>query len=72
MKKDIINLVPGYKFYKCPYCGMKWEERSRDCHSPSGVDCDRECCKILGPMFCYPSGYEEHPEWDVDMSGNLV
>jgi hypothetical protein len=62
------RLIPGYRMFVCEYCGNPWQEPSRDCHSPSGEHCPDEVCV----EFNSPSGYEEHPEWPTDASGNLL
>lgn len=60
-KKD---WCPGYRFFRCD-CGYQWDDRSRDCQSPSGDSCPK-CHE-----FCSPDGYETHYEWETDQSGNL-
>lgn len=58
--------IAGYRFFSCDECGAHWSEKSRDCFSPSG-----EICPKCGE-FIRPFNNEEHPEWPVDKSGNLV
>lgn len=60
------KLIPGYRFFSCNECGTHWNEKSRDCRSPSG-----DICPKCGE-FSHPFNNEEHPEWPVDKSGNLV
>lgn len=58
--------IAGYRFFSCNECGTHWSEKSRDCSSPSGDICPK-CGEIN-----HPNNFEEHPEWSVDKSGNLV
>lgn len=68
--ENIINnhrkLIPGCRLFECWDCGKEWEERSRDCHSPFVSTCP-DCWSDNQPHTC-----EEHPEWPVDKSGNLI
>jgi hypothetical protein len=73
-RKKMTKLVPGFKFYRCEECGHEWTEKSRDCKSPSMSTCpyfnddwDRHVTGV-GQV----TGREEHPEWTVDRSGNLI
>ena len=58
--------IPGIRFFECFDCGLTYEEKTRDCFSPSVESCPN----------CFadnqPFKKEEHPEWPVDKSGNLV
>lgn len=58
--------IAGYRFFSCDECGTHWNEKSRDCRSPSGDICPK-CGEIN-----YPWDSEKHPEWPVDKSGNLL
>ena len=58
--------VPGYRFFQCEECSEVWNERSRDCLSPSGEHCFN--CQD----FTIPYDHKEHPEWETDPSGNLL
>lgn len=56
----------GYLFFNCSECGRIWKEKSRDCFSLSGSNCDR--CDSFVQMV----DREKHPEWETDLHGNLV
>ena len=58
--------IAGLRFFSCNECGLNWSERTRDCRSPSNESCPS--CNELN----HPNDFEEHPEWSVDKSGNLV
>lgn len=58
--------IAGYRFYDCEECGHLGKEKTRDCHSPSHEIC--EMCHSEAPII----RHEEHPEWPVDKSGNLI
>lgn len=58
--------IAGYRFFSCEECGLNWNERTRDCESPSDEACPD--CNELN----HPNDSEQHPEWVVDKSGNLV
>lgn len=58
--------IAGYRFYDCEECGHLGKEKTRDCHSPS-----REICEMCHSEASITK-HEEHPEWPVDKSGNLV
>jgi len=60
------KLVPGFRFFQCIDCGEEWKEKSRDCLSPSNDTCP----SCMADTF--PHDNEEHPEWRVDKSGNLI
>lgn len=60
------KLIPGFRFYDCYECGHLGKEKSRDCHSPSKETCEM-CHSDAKIINC-----EEHPEWPVDKSGNLI
>lgn len=55
----------GIRFFTCE-CGYSFSEKSRDCLSPSCEICPRCSDNIQ------PSGFEKHPEWQKDKSGNLI
>jgi len=57
---------PGYRFFKCEECLNEWQDKSRDCASPSGESCP-ECNEFVSPY-----GNEKHYEWPTDKSGNLI
>ncbi len=58
--------IAGYRFYDCEECGHSGKQKTRDCHSPSHEIC--EMCHSEASII----NREEHPEWSVDKSGNLV
>lgn len=58
--------IAGYRFYDCEECGHLGKEKTRDCHSPSHEIC--EMCHSEAKII----RHEEHPEWSVDKSGNLI
>lgn len=58
--------IAGYRFYECDECGYSGKQKTRDCHSPSHELCEK--CNSEASI----TGHEEHPEWPVDKSGNLV
>lgn len=60
------KLIPGYRLYDCEECGHLGKQKTRDCHSPSHEIC--EMCHSDAKII----NREEHPEWRVDKSGNLV
>jgi hypothetical protein len=60
------KLIPGIRFFQCIDCGEEWKEKSRDCHSPSN-----DTCPSCGSDV-FPHDNEEHPEFPVDRSGNLI
>lgn len=60
------NPIPGYRFFSCYECGNYWKEKTRDCLSPSGESCS--VCR----EWCSADCYEQHPEWETDISGNLL
>lgn len=68
--KNAINKprkpIAGYRFYDCEECGHSGKQKTRDCHSPSHELCEK--CNSEASI----TGSEEHPEWPVDKSGNLV
>lgn len=58
--------IAGYRFYDCEECGHLGKQKTRDCHSPSHEIC--EMCHSEAKII----NREEHPEWPVDKSGNLI
>lgn len=58
--------VAGIRFFSCEECGLNWSEKTRDCKSPSDESCP-DCNELNRP-----NDFEEHPEWAVDKSGNLI
>jgi hypothetical protein len=58
--------IAGYRLYDCEECGYLGKQKTRDCHSPSHELCEK--CNSEAPI----TGIEEHPEWPVDKSGNLL
>jgi len=58
--------VTGWRFYDCHECGHLGKEKSRDCHSLSHETC--EMCHSDASIV----NSEEHPEWPLDKSGNLL
>lgn len=58
--------IAGYRFYECDECGYSGKQKTRDCHSPSHELCEK--CNSEASI----TGHEEHPEWPVDKSGNLL
>lgn len=58
--------IAGYRFFHCSDCENYWKEKSRDCKSPSD-----ETCPKCGELS-HPFNSEEHPEWPIDKSGNLL
>ena len=58
--------VPGMRHFKCWDCKIRFSEPTRDCISPS-----LEACPVCNSEN-HPIGKEEHPEWPVDDSGNLI
>ncbi len=60
------KLIAGYRFYDCEECGHSGKQKTRDCHSPSHEICEKCNSEAL------ITGNEEHPEWRLDKSGNLI
>jgi hypothetical protein len=60
------KIIPGFRFFFCEDCDLFWYEKCRDCHSPSNSSCE----KCYTPIE--PDEYKEHPEWKVDVGGNLI
>lgn len=60
------KLIAGYRLYDCKECGYLGKQKTRDCHSPSHEICEK--CNSEASI----TGHEEHPEWPVDKSGNLI
>jgi len=60
------KIVPGWRFFGCEECSHMWQEKCRDCESPSGEYCD------ICHGYCHHYESEPHPEWLVDTSGNLI
>lgn len=58
--------IAGYRFFQCIDCGEEWKEKSRDCLSPSN-----DTCPSCGSDV-FPDNYQQHSEWPVDKSGNLL
>lgn len=63
--KHKVDWGPGWRFSHCEECDHRWQEFSRHCQSPSTSFCS----------LCYenwqPIAFEEHYEWETDISGNL-
>ena len=57
---------PGFRYFNCLECNRNFWDKTRDCHSPSNGTCP-ECFADVRP-----DRFEEHSEWAVDKSGNLV
>jgi len=61
-----MEVIPGYRTFKCKDCGLNWRERTRDCHTPSLTSCPNfgevDHPENFGEVFPEP-GQEEHPEW---------
>lgn len=60
------KLIPGIRFFECFDCGISYEEKTRDCFSPSVESCPN-CFADNAPFK-----NEQHPEWPLDKSGNLI
>ena len=58
--------VAGYRFFHCEDCGLEFKGKTRDCLSPS--------CETCPNCFAdaHPHSWEDHPEWPLDKSGNLI
>lgn len=61
-----VDWGPGFRFFECEECGIKWRDVSRDWTSPS-ID---PCPHCLEPGI-YMGG-EPHYEWPTDKFGNLL
>jgi hypothetical protein len=64
--KHKVDWGPGYRWFHCESCEHMWDEKSRDCQSPSISTCPK-CNEITSPY-----GWEKHYEWPTDQSGNLI
>jgi hypothetical protein len=42
------KLIPGYRFFRCDEFDHAWEEKSRDCQSPSDESCTK-CGELSHP-----------------------
>lgn len=60
------KLIPGFRYFHCDECNRRFWHKTRDCHSPSNETCP-ECYSDV-----HPHDFEEHLEWPVDKSGNLI
>lgn len=58
LKLDHRKIVPGYRFFKCSFCGQEDKIKTRDCHTLSVEE-----CKFCGTDNS-PVNFEEHPEWE--------
>lgn len=62
------HYVPGWRYFTCEECGLKWRTTSRDCKSPSIDDCPDGC----DDAYCIPERYEEDRSLKTSSSGNLL
>lgn len=64
--KNLRKPIPGFRYFHCDECNRRFWHKTRDCLSPSNETCP-ECFADVSPH-----DREEHPEWLIDKSGNLV
>jgi hypothetical protein len=65
MESEMKKIIPGFRLFRCDTCNNEWKYPCRDCYSSSGDSC--RCGDSVYPLEC-----EEHPEWPVDVSGNII
>lgn len=58
--------IPGFRMFHCEDCDYGFFLKTRDCYSPSVETCPK-CFADIAPY-----SRQEHPEWPVDKSGNLI
>jgi hypothetical protein len=62
----------GWRFFKCPKCGMHWKETCRDYSTPSRDLCPRENCESHMNGGISPYQGLQDDTLRTDRGGNLL